>query len=186
MYSIYKVIFRQRWWILFAIYNTGIITCQVLPLAMMYNFSWGIIHSAISDIYYCHDWARVKQPGKMISLCRYQRQRVRARAGPGVFYRPDPDTIFLVSFTNQSRFTMQSQGRNVFAATGLHLAAPSSPRKRQLWKQKRQRLTEESDDCLHCWNSSLTSWVCPHLADRQHALFSHFFLSLPLSRSYVD
>ncbi len=30
------------------------------------------------------------------------------------------------------------------------------------------------NDCLHCWNSGLTSWVCPHLADRQHTLFSHF------------
>lgn len=41
-----------------AIYNSGVITCQVPPLAMMYIFSWDIIHSAMASIYYCHDCAQ--------------------------------------------------------------------------------------------------------------------------------
>lgn len=49
-----------------AIYISGVITCQLLPIAVMYIFSWGIIHPVTAGIYYCHDWARVKQPGKII------------------------------------------------------------------------------------------------------------------------
>jgi hypothetical protein len=38
-----------------SIYNMVIITCLVLPLAVMYIFSQGIIHPATAAIYYCHD-----------------------------------------------------------------------------------------------------------------------------------
>lgn len=121
----------------------------------------------------------------MIFFRGYQRQGSREEPEPVFFFfffhLLNPDTIFLVSFTNQSEVTMESQGWNLFTATRLHLAASSSfssspppPQQRRLREQKWQHLSEEPNDCLHCWNSGLTSWVRPHLADRQHTLFSHF------------
>lgn len=163
-----------------AIYNTGIIICQVLPLAMMYIFSRDIIHSATADIYYCHDCARVKQHWKN-DLSLWISETVREPFFSLSFLSLlNHDTVFLVSLTNQSGFTTQSQAWNLFTATGLHLTASSLAQQRQHWEHKWQHLTGEPNDCLHCWNSGLTSWVCPHWPTAN----THFSLIFPFPSFY--
>ena len=166
-----------------AICDTGIIICQ------MYNFSQDIIHPATAGIYYCHDWAQVKLPGKMIFLSGlYQRQKERRQAGGKTLFfknRLNSDTVFLASVQHHPGFAVQeSELRWIHS----HRTSPKYPlhHNKERYEQRRLRLTEGPNGCLHCWNSSLTSWVRPHLGDCQHRLLFHFFLSFLLLRSYVD
>lgn len=160
-----------------AIYNAVIITCQILPWAMMYIFSWDIIHSAIAGIYYCHNWARVKQPGKIIFLCRYPRERQKAREEPVFFSICLIMTLF--SSYHSQRFTMQSQGWNLFTATRLHQIASSSPQTKTALRAKMaeshwrvQRLPALLEFRLNFLSLSTPGWPPAHA-------FLSFFPFLP-------
>lgn len=140
-----------------AAYSVGLITCPAHPFDydVACIFSWRVFHSATAGIYYHQD----QTAWEIIFLIR---------GGVG------EELIILVLITI-TIFPSHSLGLKM-GLKCIHSHRTSHSRllattKTSTESEKWQHLSEEAcNDCLHCWNSGFTSWVCPHPAGRQHML----------------